>query len=63
VDRYTDLRSHIRGALRNGCSYKQIIESLLHAGLYGGMPAAVEGAKIARAVAREEEEKEKKIAA
>ena len=54
---------HIRGARRNGCSFEQIIESILHAGLYGGMPAAVEGAKIARAVAREEEEKEKKIAA
>lgn len=58
-DRHTELMIHIRGARRNGCSFEQIIESILHAGLYGGMPAAVEGAKIARAVAREEEEKEK----
>jgi len=42
-------------ARRNGCSFEQIIEVILHAGVYAGMPAAVEGAKIAREIAHEEE--------
>lgn len=55
-DRSNELATHIRGARRNGCSYEEIIESILHAGVYSGMPSAVEGAKIAQIVAEEEED-------
>jgi 4-carboxymuconolactone decarboxylase len=55
MDRANELRTHIRGARRNGCSFEQISEVILHAGVYAGMPAAVEGAKIAREIAHEEE--------
>lgn len=46
--------THIRGARRNGCSFEEIIEAILHAGVYAGMPAAVEGANIAQGIAQEE---------
>ncbi|WP_196977742.1 carboxymuconolactone decarboxylase family protein [Corynebacterium belfantii] len=53
-DRHAELATHIRGARRNGCSFEEIIEAILHAGVYAGMPAAVEGAKIAQGIAQEE---------
>lgn len=49
-----ELRTHIRGARSNGCSFEEIIESILHSGVYAGMPCAVEGAKIAREIYEEE---------
>lgn len=49
-----ELRTHIKGARRNGCSFEEIIESILHSGVYAGMPCAVEGAKIAKEIFEEE---------
>lgn len=54
LDRHKELETHIRGARRNGCTFAEIIESILHAGVYSGMPAAVEGAKIAERLHAEE---------
>lgn len=54
LDRHRELATHIRGARRNGCTFEEIIEAILHAGVYSGMPAAVEGAKVAEAVSKEE---------
>jgi 4-carboxymuconolactone decarboxylase len=36
-----ELKGHVRGALRNGCSKKEIQEVLLHAAVYCGMPAGI----------------------
>ena len=46
----TELRTHVRGALRNGCSVEQIQEVLLHATVYCGAPAGVEAFRAAREV-------------
>lgn len=45
-----ELSSHIRGALRNGCSQDEIREVLLHTAAYCGVPVAVEGLRVARSV-------------
>ncbi|MGL6071953.1 carboxymuconolactone decarboxylase family protein, partial [Craterilacuibacter sp.] len=36
------------GALNNGATLTEIREVLLHAGVYGGAPAAVEAFRVAR---------------
>lgn len=50
LGRATELRGHIRGAINNGASLVELREVLLHAGVYGGAPAAVEGFRVAREV-------------
>ena len=49
-----ELRVHLKGALKNGCSAEQIQEILLLAALYCGIPAANEAHRIAADVLREE---------
>ncbi len=56
LDRSHELRTHIRGARRNGCAFEEIVEAILHAGVYSGMPAAVEGTKVAQTIAQEEQQ-------
>ncbi|WP_412841961.1 carboxymuconolactone decarboxylase family protein [Corynebacterium yudongzhengii] len=56
LDRTRELRTHIRGARRNGCMFEEIVEAILHAGVYSGMPAAVAGAKVAQAIAQEKQQ-------
>lgn len=46
----TELKGHVRGALRNGCTQEEIQEVLLHASVYCGMPAAIEAFRAAREV-------------
>ena len=41
---------HVRGALNNGASVEEIQEVLLHAAIYCGVPAAVEGFRAAAEV-------------
>jgi 4-carboxymuconolactone decarboxylase len=50
LGRATELRGHIRGAINNGASLVELREVLLHAGVYAGAPAAVEGFRVAREV-------------
>lgn len=45
-----ELKGHVRGALRNGCSPEEIREVLLHAAVYCGAPAAVDAFRAAREV-------------
>ena len=45
-----EIRTLVRGALRNGCSPEEIREVLLHAAVYCGAPAAVEAFRAAREV-------------
>jgi 4-carboxymuconolactone decarboxylase len=50
LNRPHELRLHIRGALRNGCSREEIREVLLQAAVYCGVPAGVEAFRVAREV-------------
>src|SRR3954453_14892192 len=49
-----ELRVHLKGALKNGCSVEQIQEILLLVALYCGIPAANEAHRVAAEVFREE---------
>lgn len=46
----TELKGHVRGALRNGCTVEEIQEVLLHATVYCGAPAAIEAFRAAKEV-------------
>lgn len=46
----TELKTHVHGALRNGCSVAQIQDVLLHATVYCGAPAGVEAFRAAKEV-------------
>ncbi|MBC8393004.1 MAG: 4-carboxymuconolactone decarboxylase [Deltaproteobacteria bacterium] len=45
-----ELKTHVRGALRNGCSIEEIQEVLLHSAVYCGMPAGIEAFRAAKEV-------------
>jgi 4-carboxymuconolactone decarboxylase len=53
LNRSQELRTHMRGALNNGVTREEIVEILLHAGIYCGFPAAVEGFRVAQEVFKE----------
>lgn len=55
----TELKGHVRGALRNGCSVEEIQEVLLHAAVYCGAPASVEAFRSAKEVIEEWEAQNK----
>lgn len=46
----TELKAHVRGALRNGCSVEEIQEVLLQTAVYCGVPAGIEAFRAAREV-------------
>jgi 4-carboxymuconolactone decarboxylase len=48
-----ELRVHLKGALKNGCSADEIQEILLLVALYCGIPAANEAHRVAAEVLRE----------
>ena len=50
LNRPHELALHIRGALNNGCTKDEIREVLLQVAIYAGVPAAVDGFRIARSV-------------
>ena len=45
-----ELKGHVRGALNNGVTPEELQEILLHAAIYCGVPAAVEGFRTAAEV-------------
>ena len=45
-----ELKGHVRGALNNGATKEELQEVLLHAGIYCGVPAAVEAFRSAAEV-------------
>ena len=45
-----EVRVHVRGAIANGVSKEQIREVLIHAAIYCGIPAAVDGFRNAAEV-------------
>ena len=46
----TELKGHVRGALRNGCTVEEIREVLLHSTVYCGVPAGIDAFRAAREV-------------
>ncbi|KAJ4250204.1 hypothetical protein NW762_012019 [Fusarium torreyae] len=50
LNRGPELAAHVRGALNNGATEIEIRETLLQAAIYCGMPAGIEGFKIAEKV-------------
>lgn len=48
-----ELRLHLQGALRNGCTAEEIRETLLQVAVYAGMPAALDAFRTAREVLAE----------
>ncbi|MDH6193612.1 4-carboxymuconolactone decarboxylase [Mycobacterium frederiksbergense] len=50
LNRPTELRTHIRGAITNGVTREEICEIFLQVGIYAGIPAAVDSFRLARAV-------------
>ena len=53
LNRPHEVRLHLRGALRNGCSKEEIREVLLQSAIYCGVPAAIDSFRIAREVFQE----------
>jgi 4-carboxymuconolactone decarboxylase len=43
-----ELKGHVRGALRNGCSIEEIQEVLLHSTVYCGMPSGIDAFRAAK---------------
>lgn len=54
LNRPNELRIHLRGALRNGCSRDEIREVLLQVAIYCGIPAALEAHNMAAEIFAEE---------
>lgn len=50
LNRSTELATHVKGALTNGASEVEIRETLLQAAIYCGMPAGLEGFRVAERV-------------
>jgi 4-carboxymuconolactone decarboxylase len=49
-----ELRTHVRAAVRNGCTQDEIRETLFHSAVYLGVPAALAALDIARQVFAED---------
>jgi len=53
LNRPNEFKTHVRGALTNGCSREEIREVLLQVAVYCGMPAGVEAFRLAREAIKE----------
>ncbi|KAI7778276.1 hypothetical protein LA080_002463 [Diaporthe eres] len=50
LNRSTELATHIKGAITNGATEDEVREVLLQASIYCGMPAGLEGFRVAQRV-------------
>jgi 4-carboxymuconolactone decarboxylase len=48
LNRNHELKMHVKGAIRNGCTREEIREVLLQVAIYGGVPAAVDSFRVAK---------------
>lgn len=48
LNRPHELQLHLKGAIRNGCTKKEIFEVLLQTGVYCGLPAAIDSFRVAK---------------
>jgi len=55
LNRQTEFETHMRGALRNGCTREEIKETLIQIAVYAGIPAGVEAFRVARKVLAEQD--------
>jgi 4-carboxymuconolactone decarboxylase len=55
--RWHEFEIHVRGALNNGVTEDEIIEIVLQAGVYAGVPIASEGMRAAERVVKEYRQK------
>ena len=53
LNRPHELKLHVNGALNNGLTREEICEVLLQAGVYCGLPAAVDAFRVAQEVFKE----------
>jgi 4-carboxymuconolactone decarboxylase len=60
LNRPHEMKIHTAGALRNGCTPEEIQEVLLQCAIYVGVPAAVDGFRIANEVLKDAAEKKNK---
>ncbi|HUK57588.1 MAG TPA: 4-carboxymuconolactone decarboxylase [Stellaceae bacterium] len=54
LNRQAELKIHLRGALKNGCTKDELQEVLLQTAVYCGVPAAVEAFRTAREAFKDE---------
>jgi 4-carboxymuconolactone decarboxylase len=59
LNRPHEVKLHIKGALNNGCSKNDIMEVLLQAAIYCGVPAAMDSLRVAKEIFQEVEFKQK----
>lgn len=59
LNRGPELAVHVRGAINNGATELEIRETLLQVAVYVGMPAGLEGFRIAEKVLHDMEEEQK----
>jgi 4-carboxymuconolactone decarboxylase len=57
LNRPHEIKLHIKGAIRNGVTRQEMIEVFLQAGVYAGVPAAVDAFRTAKEVFSEIETK------
>ena len=57
LNRPHEVKLHLRGALNNGCSKNDIMEVLLQAAIYCGVPAAMDSLRVAKEFFQEIESK------
>lgn len=59
LNRPAELRHHVRGALRNGCTRIEIREILLQTAVYCGLPAALDAFRVASEALAEHDAEER----
>ena len=53
LNRKNELKMHVKGAIRNGCTKDEIREVLLQVAIYAGVPAAVDSFRTAKEALQE----------
>jgi 4-carboxymuconolactone decarboxylase len=53
LGRAPEIRTHVQGAINNGVTKEELSEVLIHAAVYCGIPAALDGFRNASAVLKE----------
>jgi len=56
LNRPHEIKAHVRGALNNGVTDKEIVEIILQAAIYCGVPAALDSMRVAREVIQQMEQ-------
>lgn len=50
MNRSTEFKLHLKGAITNGCTKEEIKDTLIQLAIYAGIPAGVEAFRLAREV-------------